>query len=91
MKVRLAEKLGFCFGVEHAIELVKDKQTKEPFAPDKKIGAKVCAAMRPKGAMMRPLGNVIILMPAVGMDVEILTTLLDIIEDTLKSDLPELT
>ncbi|MHC4856183.1 MAG: adenosylmethionine--8-amino-7-oxononanoate transaminase, partial [Planctomycetota bacterium] len=57
-------------GMIGAVELVKDKQTKEPFASDKKIGAKVCARMRPKGAMMRPLGNVIVLMPAVAMDID---------------------
>jgi adenosylmethionine-8-amino-7-oxononanoate aminotransferase len=61
-------------------------QTKKSFASDKKIGAKVCAAMRPKGAMMRPLGNVIVLMPAVAMDIETLTKLFDIIEDTLIND-----
>ena len=74
-------------GMVGGIELVKDKQTKEPFASDKKIGAKVCAAMRPKGAMMRPLGDVIVLMPAVAMGIETLQKLLDIIEDTLESDL----
>ncbi|MHC4292636.1 MAG: adenosylmethionine--8-amino-7-oxononanoate transaminase, partial [Planctomycetota bacterium] len=74
-------------GMIGAIELVEDKQTKKPFASEDKIGAKVCAAMRPKGAMMRPLGNVIVLMPAVGMDKETLTKLLDIIEDTLVNDL----
>jgi len=77
-------------GMVGGIELVKDKQTKEPFSSQQKIGAKVCAAMRPKGAMMRPLGNVIVLMPAPGMDVETLTKLLDIIEDTLKNDLPNI-
>ena len=73
-------------GMIGAIELVKDKQTKEPFASKDKIGAKICAAMRPKGAMMRPLGNVIVLMPAVGMDIETLINLLDIIEETLKQE-----
>jgi adenosylmethionine-8-amino-7-oxononanoate aminotransferase len=77
-------------GMMGGIELVKDKQTKEPFAPDDKIGAKVCAAMRPKGAMMRPLGNVIVLMPAVGMDIETLKKLLDIVEETLTNEMPKL-
>ena len=72
-------------GMIGAVELVKDKQTKEPFPSQQKIGAKVCAAMRPKGAMMRPLGNVIVLMPAVGMDIDTLQKLLSIIEETLKA------
>ena len=70
-------------GMIGGIELVADKDTKEPFSSDKKIGAKVCAAMRPKGAMMRPLGDCVVLMPAVGMDVETLTKLLEIVENTL--------
>ncbi len=77
-------------GMMGGIELVKDKKTKEPFPFEKKIGAKVCAAMRPKEAMMRPLGNVIVLMPVVAMDTETLEKLLDIIEETLKKDLPRI-
>jgi adenosylmethionine-8-amino-7-oxononanoate aminotransferase len=76
-------------GMVGGIELVADKQTKEPFASEKKIGAKACAAMRPKGAMMRPLGDCVVLMPAVAMDIETLTKLLDIVEDTLENDLSD--
>ena len=77
-------------GMIGAIELVKDKATKEPFPSQDKIGAKVCAAMRPKGTMMRPLGNVIVLMPAVAMDMQTLQKLLDIIEDTLINDVSKI-
>jgi adenosylmethionine-8-amino-7-oxononanoate aminotransferase len=77
-------------GMIGGIELVKDKDTKKPFPYQQKIGAKVCAAMRLKGAMMRPLGNVIVLMPAVAIDIETLRKLLDIVEDTLINDLPEI-
>ena len=78
-------------GMVGGIELVADKETKESFPFEQKIGAKICEAMRPKGAMMRPLGNVIVLMPAVAMDVETLRKLLDIVEDTIKNDLPKMT
>ena len=77
-------------GMVGGIELVLEKTTKEPFPYQQKIGAKVCAAMRPKGTMMRPLGNVIVLMPAVAMDIQTLTKLLDILEETLKNELPEM-
>jgi adenosylmethionine-8-amino-7-oxononanoate aminotransferase len=73
-------------GMIGGIELVANKQTKKPFSLQQKIGAKVCAAMRLKGAMMRPLSDVIVLMPAVAIDIETLTKLLDIIEDTLIND-----
>ena len=78
-------------GMVGGIELVADKKTKKTFDCQQKIGAKICASMRTKGAMVRPLGNVVVLMPAVGMDMETLRRLLDIIEDILKNDLPKLT
>ena len=77
-------------GMVGGIELVADKETKESFPSEQKIGAKVCEAMRSKGAMMRPLGNVIVLMPAVAMDIETLRILLDIIEDTLNNELSKM-
>lgn len=33
------------------------------FAPERKIGAKVCAAARKRGVVVRPLGDVVVLMP----------------------------
>jgi adenosylmethionine-8-amino-7-oxononanoate aminotransferase len=75
-------------GMMAGIELVKNKDTKEPFEYKHTIGAKICAAMRPKGVMLRPLGDVIVLMPAVGMDKTTLTKLLAIVCDTIQNDLP---
>lgn len=77
-------------GLVGGIELVLDEQGKSSFPSAWKVGAKACAAMRPKGAMMRPLGDVIVLMPAVGMDLETLRKLLDIIEDSLTNDLQKI-
>ena len=77
-------------GLMAGIELVQDKTTKQHFSARRALGAKVCAAMRPKGAMMRPLGNVIVLMPPPAIDLPTLEKLLDIIEHTLKNDLPAL-
>jgi adenosylmethionine---8-amino-7-oxononanoate aminotransferase len=50
---------GFMVG----IELVEDKGTKRPYDPSKKIGARVGFAARKKGVFIRPLGNVVVLMP----------------------------
>jgi adenosylmethionine-8-amino-7-oxononanoate aminotransferase len=77
-------------GLMTGIEIVKDKKTKESFPYEKLIGAKVCAAMRPKGAMLRPLSDVIILMPPVAIDLPLLRQLLDIVYDTIKNDLPKI-
>jgi len=78
------------YGLMAGIEIVKDKKTKKSFSYEKLIGAKVCSAMRSKGAMMRPLSDVIVLMPPVAIDLDILRKLLDIVYDTIKNDLPEI-
>jgi adenosylmethionine-8-amino-7-oxononanoate aminotransferase len=77
-------------GMIGAVEIVKDKATKEPFASEKGLGAKLCAAMRDKGVMMRPLGDVIVLTPPVAIDIETLEKLLDIISDAIKNELPKI-
>ena len=50
---------GFMVG----IELVKDKKTKEPYPLEEKMGIRVCAEARKNGVIIRPLGNVVVLMP----------------------------
>ena len=77
-------------GLMGGIELVKDKQSKEPFPHEKQIGAKLCSAMRPKGAMMRPLGDVIVVMPPIAIDIELLRELLGIVKDSIENDLPRI-
>ena len=77
-------------GLMAGIEIAKDKKTKESFDYKKQIGAKVCAAMRPKGAMLRPLSDVIVLMPPAAIDLPLLRKLLDIVYDTVKNDLPKI-
>ncbi len=50
---------GFMAG----IEIVKDKKSRAPYALEEKAAWKVCARAREKGLLIRPLGNVIVLMP----------------------------
>ena len=50
-------------GLVAGIELVKDWQTREPFALRERAGIRVCAAMSRRGVLTRPVGNVIVLMP----------------------------
>lgn len=77
-------------GLMAGIEIVKDKQTKESFSSKMLTGAKVCEAMRPKGVILRPLGDVLVLMPPIAMGVDLLKELLDIVYDTIKNDLPKI-
>ncbi|HWE92984.1 MAG TPA: adenosylmethionine--8-amino-7-oxononanoate transaminase [Tepidisphaeraceae bacterium] len=57
---------GFMAGVE----LVADKQIRRPFDPKRRVGAQVCLACRQHGVIVRPLGDVIVLMPPLAMGVE---------------------
>ncbi|MBF0384803.1 MAG: adenosylmethionine--8-amino-7-oxononanoate transaminase [Candidatus Omnitrophica bacterium] len=50
-------------GLMAAIELVKDKKTKAPFPWEERIGARICQEVRKNGVILRPLGNVIVIMP----------------------------
>ncbi|MBN1787453.1 MAG: adenosylmethionine--8-amino-7-oxononanoate transaminase [Sedimentisphaerales bacterium] len=77
-------------GMMTGIEIVKDKQTKKSFDYEKFIGAKLCAAMRSKGVMLRPLSDVIVLMPPIAINLDTLKKLLDILYDTIKNDLPKI-
>lgn len=50
-------------GLMVGIELVLNRQTKEDFPAELKIGARVCGACRSYGLIIRPLGNILVLMP----------------------------
>jgi adenosylmethionine-8-amino-7-oxononanoate aminotransferase len=74
MAARLAEGLAGVAELTHVgdvrqrglmigIELVKDKKTKEEFEYDKRMGHRVALAARKRELMLRPLGNVVVLMP----------------------------
>lgn len=69
-------------GLMGGVELVADKKTKAPLPAG--TGAKLCAAMRHKGVMLRPLGNVIVLMPPPAIDLATLKTLLAMVEEALR-------
>ena len=71
-------------GIMVGIELVKDRETKRSFEPGEKIGVRVIDRARKKGAILRPLGPVIVLMPPLGMTEKELTKLLDITYESIK-------
>ena len=65
---------GFMVG----LELVQDKNSKEPFPVEQRRGHQVILAARKLGAILRPLGDVIVLMPPLSISQEELHELLDI-------------
>lgn len=71
-------------GVMVGIELCKNRQTREPFDFSKRTAAALCEAMRPHGLIVRPLGDVLILMPIPAMPHDVLDEMMRIVVRTLK-------
>jgi adenosylmethionine-8-amino-7-oxononanoate aminotransferase len=72
---------GFMVG----IELVADKATKQRFDPMRRLGAEVCSNVRKHGVIIRPLGDVIVLMPPLAMGVDDLQTIVNAVSTELTS------
>ena len=50
-------------GMMAGIELVKNKETREPFPLSERMGYRVAAECRRRGLLIRPIGNIIVLVP----------------------------
>ncbi len=71
---------GFMVG----IELVKDRARRQNYPPEKRIGHRVIVEARKRGVMIRPLGDVIILMPPLTIAQDELTMLLDVVHECIQ-------
>jgi adenosylmethionine-8-amino-7-oxononanoate aminotransferase len=65
------------------VELVKDKKTREPYEWAEKVGWRVAYRAREKGVFIRPLGNVIVIMPPLSISEQNLKQLLKVIKDSI--------
>ncbi|MCL6635521.1 MAG: adenosylmethionine--8-amino-7-oxononanoate transaminase [Peptococcaceae bacterium] len=65
-------------GMMIGIELVEDKKTKKPYPWEENVGHRVILEARKNGLAIRPLGNVIVLMPVLSMTIPELGRMLDI-------------
>lgn len=66
-------------GVMVGIELVADRKKKVAFPADRRMGHQVTLAARNNGVILRPLGDVVVLMPAPGMPAELVHQLCDVV------------
>jgi adenosylmethionine-8-amino-7-oxononanoate aminotransferase len=66
-----------------AIELVREKTTKEPYPWEDRIGWKVAYKAREEGVLMRPLGNIIVIMPPLSIGIGDLRHLLEVIKKSI--------
>jgi len=71
---------GFMVG----IELVKNRRTKTPYPLKDKAGINVILECRKRGLIIRPLGNVIILMPPLSMSTKDLKRMVEIVHASIE-------
>jgi adenosylmethionine-8-amino-7-oxononanoate aminotransferase len=72
---------GFMAG----IELVLNRRTKAPYPLEQKTGIRVALECRRRGLIIRPLGNVIVLMPPLSISMKDLKQMLGIVYSSIKS------
>lgn len=73
-------------GLMTGIELCEDRFASDgpkPFNFAARTGAAVCAACRPKGVIIRPLGDVLIMMPIPAMGHDVLAEMVDKVVETI--------
>ncbi len=70
-------------GLMAGIELVRDKLSMEQYAWEERMGWKVACKARDQGVLIRPLGNVIVLMPPLSISDESMERLLDVVRESI--------
>jgi len=71
-------------GLVAGIELVKDKATKEPYPREETVGFQVIYKARDKGVAIRPLGDVVVIMPPLVIPEGELDRLMEVIYECVK-------
>lgn len=72
---------GFMVG----IELVRDKKTKAPYRLEDRIGHQVAMEARRLGLLLRPLGNVVVLMPPLAVTPSELTRMTAMVKAAIRT------
>jgi len=72
-------------GMIGGIELVLDKESKEPYPWEQRLGVRVCNEARKHGLFLRPLGNVLVVFPPLSITMEELELLMGGIEESIRT------
>jgi len=67
------------------VELVRDRGRREPYESRERIGHRVILEARRRGVILRPLGNVIVLMPPLSIVPEELDHLTSVVRDAIEA------
>ena len=72
------------WGLMGGVEIVKDKKTNEGYPWEEKTGWQVVYKARERGLFLRPLGNVIVIMPPLVISEDNLKQMLDVIAESIQ-------
>ena len=68
-------------GLIGAVELVRDRAAKEPYPWAERRGIRVCDHARTQGVLLRPLGNVLVIMPPLAITLDELDRICAAVEE----------
>lgn len=71
-------------GLIAGIELVRDRTTRERFPASERTGRRVCDLAREQGVLLRPLGDVIVIMPPLAITGSMLDRLMEVLYNSLQ-------
>jgi adenosylmethionine-8-amino-7-oxononanoate aminotransferase len=72
-------------GFMAAIELVEDKETRKPYPLEERVGHRVTMEARRRGLLLRPIGNVIILIPPLSTSLPELRRMVKILQASIET------
>jgi adenosylmethionine---8-amino-7-oxononanoate aminotransferase len=72
-------------GMIGGIELVIDKESRQSYPWEERVGVRVCLEARKHGLFLRPLGNIIVIFPPLAISLDELRLLMDGIEASIRA------
>lgn len=75
-------------GLMVGVELVADRATARPHAPEERVPGRIVRAARQRGVILRPLGNVMVLMPPLAIPPEAIDLLVSVLTSSIAEVLP---
>ena len=70
-------------GMMIGVELVQDKRIRAEYPYAERLGFKVCQAARKSGVLLRPLGNVVVVMPPLSLTVDEAKLIIEALDEAI--------
>ena len=72
------------------VELVRDRETKEPFPEEIAVGKRVDLHAQARGLIVRPIGNLCVLSPALTLTTDEIDRIVAILGDSIEATISDL-